>query len=453
MAQSENQDVDLDAVVGKPARFTVARVPADDVPRARGRGSTELRQITVEETGLAAYELTLAPTLWLLAQRRSYRFQRMSEVEIAEKLLSEWHITPELVLSDTYDKREYRVQYAESDYAFVCRMLEDMGISFYFVTGDGETSLCLHDAPQEEEAHTPSASSASQEGRPRVRDRGDVGRLRPGKYTVRDATTAPRHVQARRGRRRKGGDRTSSSSATTTRPAPSSTRATGAGTRPSPTTAARSAPTTAAGAAIAEAEAGGEARPEEADRPRPGGRPSRRAWYAPARGPSATRTSPRTEAARGGGVDPRDAARRVDCACESAPRGRAFRPPWRRGSRGSRAWRARPSSAPPGEEIHTDEFGRVARAVPLGPLGSDGREQLVLDPREPAVGRRRLRGDEPAARRAGGARRLPRRRPGPADVSGAVYTNLQKVPYRLPGNKTQSGWKSNSSPTTAATTR
>ena len=31
-------------------------------------------------------------------------------------------------------------------------------------------------------------------------------------------------------------------------------------------------------------------------------------------------------------------------------------------------------------------------------------------------------------------------------IIGRVYTNLQKAPYKLPANKTQSGWKSNSSP-------
>jgi len=31
-------------------------------------------------------------------------------------------------------------------------------------------------------------------------------------------------------------------------------------------------------------------------------------------------------------------------------------------------------------------------------------------------------------------------------ITGRVYTNLQKVPYKLPGSKTQSGWKSESSP-------
>jgi type VI secretion system secreted protein VgrG len=33
-------------------------------------------------------------------------------------------------------------------------------------------------------------------------------------------------------------------------------------------------------------------------------------------------------------------------------------------------------------------------------------------------------------------------------IVGRVYTNLQKVPYKLPDNKTQSGWKSNSTSST-----
>ncbi len=31
-------------------------------------------------------------------------------------------------------------------------------------------------------------------------------------------------------------------------------------------------------------------------------------------------------------------------------------------------------------------------------------------------------------------------------ITGRVYTNLQKTPYKLPENKTQSGWKTSSSP-------
>ena len=46
---------------------------------------------------------------------------------------------------------EYRVQYAESDYDFVRRMLESCGVSFYFDSRDGEIVPVLDDAPQTSE--------------------------------------------------------------------------------------------------------------------------------------------------------------------------------------------------------------------------------------------------------------------------------------------------------------
>ena len=95
-----------------------------------------------------------------------------------------------------------------------------------------------------------------------------------------------------------------------------------------------------------------------------------------------------------------------------------------------------------------------ARPVPLGPRGAVGREQLVLDARQPGLGRPRLRHDQPPAHRAGGDRRLPRAAiPIGRSSSAASTPTLQKTPYKLPDNKTQSGWKSNSSPAATATTR
>ena len=54
-------------------------------------------------------------------------------------------------------------------------------------------------------------------------------------------------------------------------------------------------------------------------------------------------------------------------------------------------------------------------AVPLGPRGQEGREQLVLDPRVAAVGRQGLGLGVDPAHRPGGDRRLPRGRSRPAD--------------------------------------
>ncbi|WP_437293133.1 type VI secretion system Vgr family protein [Sorangium sp. So ce426] len=184
-AVSENPDIDFESVVGQPMRFVV-----------RGRHTRawtgvckDLQQTAVEERGVSTYQLSLVPALWLSSQRRNHRmFQLMSEVDIALALLGDWGVSPKLKLRDTYRKRKYRVQYGESDYTFLCRMLEDAGVSFYFDAEDGESQLVLDDAPQTNPRRAPIAfrdhpTAADAEHVTEVR----IGRaLRPGRYTVRD---------------------------------------------------------------------------------------------------------------------------------------------------------------------------------------------------------------------------------------------------------------------------
>src|SRR5204862_379882 len=69
--------------------------------------------------------------------------------------LGEWKITPELrIQAGRYPKLEYRVQYQESDYAFISRLLEEAGITFFFThdgggkTPEAQTRLVLSDDAQ-----------------------------------------------------------------------------------------------------------------------------------------------------------------------------------------------------------------------------------------------------------------------------------------------------------------
>lgn len=187
VARSTNADIDFDAVVGQVAALAVETAP--DTTRSWTGICTHLRQIAVEEQGLSTYEITIAPVAWLMTQRRNYRmFQRLSELSIVLQLLQEWKITPVLKISGKYKKRKYRVQYGERDFAFMCRMLEDAGIAFYFETVDGETKLVLNDAPHLNEPRAP----LHFHDQPSLHDAEHVTnvhigrRVRPGKYTVRD---------------------------------------------------------------------------------------------------------------------------------------------------------------------------------------------------------------------------------------------------------------------------
>jgi type VI secretion system secreted protein VgrG len=189
VAVSDDPDLDFEEVVGHPARFVARAGINPRNARAWSGICTQIQQLSAEETGLSTYEILLAPVLWLATQRRNHRvFQHLSEIEIVRALLAEWGIQAVEKISGSYSKREYRIQHGESDYRFMCRMLEDAGISFYYESEDGATQLVLADAPQGNEARAPIAFRDN----PTVADKEHVTgmratrRVRPGKYTMRD---------------------------------------------------------------------------------------------------------------------------------------------------------------------------------------------------------------------------------------------------------------------------
>ncbi|KYF86399.1 hypothetical protein BE20_29220 [Sorangium cellulosum] len=191
VAVSDNASIDFDAVVGQPARFTL-RAGAHD--RSWSGLCNHLEQVRVEPGGLSTYQLTVVPTMWLLTQRKNYRmFQHTSEPDIALKVLQEWGIEPEVRIDGgAYKKRKYRVQYAESDFAFVSRMLEDAGITYAFEQSGDETKLVLSDAPHANVKRgaplmfLDDASLSRSHGISFVTDVRMGKRVRPGKYTLRD---------------------------------------------------------------------------------------------------------------------------------------------------------------------------------------------------------------------------------------------------------------------------
>ena len=79
-----------------------------------------------------SYRMEVVPAAWLLTQRAQSRiFQSMSVPEILRLLLRE---VPDVTfdLAGTYQARDYCVQYRETDFNFASRLMEEEGIAFYF---------------------------------------------------------------------------------------------------------------------------------------------------------------------------------------------------------------------------------------------------------------------------------------------------------------------------------
>jgi len=64
--------------------------------------------------------------------------------------------------SDYYgEELEYKIQYEETDYDFLSRMLEEAGISFYFADKDGKTVCVLALNSQKRASITPGLASSA----------------------------------------------------------------------------------------------------------------------------------------------------------------------------------------------------------------------------------------------------------------------------------------------------
>lgn len=95
------------------------------------------------------YRAILRPWFWFHGQTRDSRiFQNMTAPDIVDEVLtkrkfgeSQWRISSE------YREREYCVQYRESDFQFASRLLEEEGIFYYFRHENGKHTMVLGDQP------------------------------------------------------------------------------------------------------------------------------------------------------------------------------------------------------------------------------------------------------------------------------------------------------------------
>lgn len=144
---SEDEAVDFDKLLGLPV--TIRLVQEDGKPRFfAGIVAKAVQLPPVGE--LARYRLHIVPWLWLLSRRTNCRiFQNLATPEIVKAIFGEYPSADfEFNLTGDYRAREYVVQYRETDFEFVCRLLEEEGIFFLFKHDDeGKHTLQVIDAP------------------------------------------------------------------------------------------------------------------------------------------------------------------------------------------------------------------------------------------------------------------------------------------------------------------
>lgn len=146
-ALSANPGIDFDGLIGTTA---TVELTAEGQPTAFSGIVAQAEWMGPGENG-HRYLITLRPWLWLTGLRRNQRiFHDMNVVQILQELWAPYaglgDPAWELRLTADYPDLEYTVQYRESDLDFALRMMERFGISYHFAQKPGGHTAVLTDS-------------------------------------------------------------------------------------------------------------------------------------------------------------------------------------------------------------------------------------------------------------------------------------------------------------------
>ncbi len=143
---SEKSDLAPKDLLGKPVTLTMHL--ADDSKRFF-HGYVTRFGLGTPRGRYFAYQAEVRPWLWFLTRTSDCRiFQEMSVPDIVKKVFDDHASVAQvkLKLFRSYRPWTYCVQYRESDFQFVTRLLEREGIYWYFEHTDGKHELVLMDS-------------------------------------------------------------------------------------------------------------------------------------------------------------------------------------------------------------------------------------------------------------------------------------------------------------------
>ncbi|WP_213192537.1 type VI secretion system Vgr family protein [Klebsiella aerogenes] len=140
--------LDRSKLLGQPVTVTIPTQNALSSRYFNGK-ITRVAVSAVELSGIryAAYQLTVEPDLWPMNRDRNLRiFQGQTVPQIINTLLSEYQVNVEDKLNGSYRVWDYCVQYQESSFAFISRLMELEGIAYHFRHEAGKHTMVLTDS-------------------------------------------------------------------------------------------------------------------------------------------------------------------------------------------------------------------------------------------------------------------------------------------------------------------
>jgi type VI secretion system secreted protein VgrG len=149
--ESTDEKVKFEDILGQSV--TVRLTLHNDKERFFNGYVTRFSQVEAEPDK-SRYSAVVRPWLWFLTRTSDCRiFQEMTVPEVIEKVFADHDYAAfENKLSGSYRKWVYCVQYRETDFNFVSRLMEQEGIYYYFKHDKDKHTLILADAYSSHEA-------------------------------------------------------------------------------------------------------------------------------------------------------------------------------------------------------------------------------------------------------------------------------------------------------------
>lgn len=142
---SDNHDISQSDIIGKTFTASIHYAEAD---RYINGYITHFSMHDINAEGMREYVAVIQPGFWFANLGGKNRiFEKKSAKSIIGEVLSEYSSIIKFTekLTNEYISREYCVQFNETDFQFLTRLMSEEGISYYFKQSDGAHELVLCD--------------------------------------------------------------------------------------------------------------------------------------------------------------------------------------------------------------------------------------------------------------------------------------------------------------------
>lgn len=148
VASATNDQFDIDDIVGTKAHVKMENAAMEGPEHRYISGIiSQVDHVGFDSHGRSLYELSLVPWLWLLTRTSDCRiFQSLTVPEIIKKVFGDLPGADfQMDLKAQYPEREYCVQYRETDFNFVQRLMEHEGIYYFWEHKEGAHTMVVCD--------------------------------------------------------------------------------------------------------------------------------------------------------------------------------------------------------------------------------------------------------------------------------------------------------------------